>query len=610
MATGLGVAAGALVPLALLGLSTSAGCSSKPDANAVAADAAPAPSPIAKNPRLHDEAADGGVVATRDAAAIPTIQLGALYLETPIMSDMEWKKKDEDKKPGEKDRVIRIGYLRRGARVAAFPEVHHKSNCAEGWYELRDGGFVCGKYATTDMNHPTLRLSPHMPDMNAALPYQYGYNMTNGTPLYRSIPSREERIKLEPWLAARPKPKPKPRDDEDDDDGDAGLQTTLTGARVSSGLTGASTGTANDPLGTGSGEPTDTPWYLKDYDGGKPQVSLDDLKGEGPIARRMVKGFFLALDKSFGSDISKSRWWRTTGGLLAPYDRIYVHQPPTDFHGIWLIDSPTTALASFAGADAGAATAPTLALVATAPAAPNAAATPPAAAASVHKSELVGFVESRSAHRFTISADHKSVVQGQEAPRFTTARLTGETLTIPPNSGNKYDETEDGWWFRERDGTVTNPGPPPADLAPNEKWIDVNLKNQTLVAFEGTKAVYATLVSSGKRSNDKEKDHPTVQGSFRIREKHIAATMDGDVASDGPYSIEDVPWIQYFQGSYALHGAFWHADFGHEHSHGCVNLAPWDARALFGWTEPHLPEGWHGVVATAEDPGTRVIVHD
>jgi lipoprotein-anchoring transpeptidase ErfK/SrfK len=604
-ATSLGLAAGALVPLALLGLSTFAdGCGGKTEPTA-AADAAPAATnPIAKNPRLHDEAADAGVVAMRDAAGIPTIQLGALYLETPIMSDMEWKKKDEDKKPGEKDRVVRIGYLRRGAKVAAFPEVHHKSNCAEGWYELAAGGFVCGKYATTDMNHPTLRLSPHMPDMNAALPYQYGYNMANGTPLYRSIPSREERLKLEPWLAARAKPKPKPRDEDDDsDDLDAGLATTLTGARSGSGLTAASTGTATDPLSTGSD--TEVPWYLKDYDGGKPQVSLDDLKGEGPIARRMVKGFFLALDKSFNSDTSHSKWWRTTGGLLAPFDRIYVHQPPTDFHGIWLIDSPTTALASFTGGDAGSTAAPTLALVATAATAPNAAAVP--ATASVHKSELVGFVESRSAHRYTVSPDHKSVVQGLEAPRFTTARLTGETVML---GSTRYDETEDGWWFRERDGTVTNPGPPPADLAPNEKWIDVNLKNQTLVAFEGTRAVYATLMSSGKTSTDKEKDHRTVQGSFRIREKHIAATMDGDVASDGPYSIEDVPWIQYFQGSYALHGAFWHADFGHEHSHGCVNLAPWDARALFGWTEPHLPEGWHGVVATAEDPGTRVIVHD
>ena len=118
--------------------------------------------------------------------------------------------------------------------------------------------------------------------------------------------------------------------------------------------------------------------------------------------------------------------------------------------------------------------------------------------------------------------------------------------------------------------------------------------------------MFATIFSSGRN------EHETTPGSFRIREKHIAATMDGDaeLAADGPYSIEDVPYIQYFNGSYALHGAFWHAAFGSVKSHGCVNLAPWDAKALFGWTDPELPEGWHAAFATKENPGTRVIVHD
>ena len=157
---------------------------------------------------------------------------------------------------------------------------------------------------------------------------------------------------------------------------------------------------------------------------------------------------------------------------------------------------------------------------------------------------------------------------------------------------------------------VMKPGPAPADLKPGEKWIDVNLDNQSLVAYEGDKAVYATMVSTGRiDDHEKEKDHRTPPGSFRIREKHIAATMDGDVASDGPYSIEDVPWIMYFNQSYALHGAFWHANFGHVQSHGCVNLSPDDARALFGWTEPRLPDGWHAVWATPEHLGTRVVVH-
>jgi hypothetical protein len=86
--------------------------------------------------------------------------------------------------------------------------------------------------------------------------------------------------------------------------------------------------------------------------------------------------------------------------------------------------------------------------------------------------------------------------------------------------------------------------------------------------------------------------------------------MDGDVASDGPYSIEDVPWVMYFQGSYALHAAFWHDAFGHMRSHGCVNMAPEDARTLFAWSDPPLPAGWHGVFSRDDASGTRVVVHE
>ena len=67
-----------------------------------------------------------------------------------------------------------------------------------------------------------------------------------------------------------------------------------------------------------------------------------------------------------------------------------------------------------------------------------------------------------------------------------------------------------------------------------------------------------------------------------------------------------MPFVQYFHEGYALHAAYWHDDFGHTHSHGCVNLSPKDAAWLFKWTDPHLPSGWHGAM-TRE--GTIVYVH-
>jgi lipoprotein-anchoring transpeptidase ErfK/SrfK len=87
--------------------------------------------------------------------------------------------------------------------------------------------------------------------------------------------------------------------------------------------------------------------------------------------------------------------------------------------------------------------------------------------------------------------------------------------------------------------------------------------------------------------------------------------MDGDgPAGDLPYSIDDVPFVQYYEGSFALHGAFWHQNFGREQSHGCVNLAPYDAKHLFFWSEPSLPRGWHGVWASDKRRGSMVVIHE
>jgi lipoprotein-anchoring transpeptidase ErfK/SrfK len=68
-----------------------------------------------------------------------------------------------------------------------------------------------------------------------------------------------------------------------------------------------------------------------------------------------------------------------------------------------------------------------------------------------------------------------------------------------------------------------------------------------------------------------------------------------------------VPYVQYFHEGYALHSAYWHDHFGVARSHGCINLAPIDAQRVFGFTDPPVPEGWHG---TNVDPGrgTTIVV--
>jgi len=129
----------------------------------------------------------------------------------------------------------------------------------------------------------------------------------------------------------------------------------------------------------------------------------------------------------------------------------------------------------------------------------------------------------------------------------------------------------------------------PPGVGAEERWVHVDLSEQVLVAYQGDKPVFTTLVSTGKEPG------MTPIGVHRLQSKHVATSMRDQPIEEDAYSIEDVPWTQYFHNSVALHGAFWHGGFGLVRSHGCVNLSPSDARWLFGFTEPHLPDGWHAM---------------
>jgi len=189
---------------------------------------------------------------------------------------------------------------------------------------------------------------------------------------------------------------------------------------------------------------------------------------------------------------------------------------------------------------------------------------------------------------------------GRELEAFTALPMLGTTKL----GGELYYIVGDGEVVTADRTRPIEPTDPPPEVGADEKWIDVNVTHQSLVAYEGGRPVYATLVSTGKRT------HETPEGSFRILSKYISTNMADALDADEPYMIEDVPWTMYFNLAIALHGAFWHSSFGRVRSHGCVNLAPADARWLFFWVGPDLPEGWHGVSATDDNPGTRVFVHE
>jgi lipoprotein-anchoring transpeptidase ErfK/SrfK len=172
-------------------------------------------------------------------------------------------------------------------------------------------------------------------------------------------------------------------------------------------------------------------------------------------------------------------------------------------------------------------------------------------------------------------------------------------------------ETRDGRWLKSDDlKTVTKPSQLPSFAKGQRRWIDISILSQSLVLWQGSTPVYATLVSTGRDGlGDPRKTLSTPQGTFNILQKFVTATMDSEVA-DNEFELRDVPWVMYFKGGYALHAAYWHDDFGRERSHGCVNLSPIDARYVFHWSTPDVPSHWHSSSAgDAFGEGTLVTIH-
>lgn len=194
-----------------------------------------------------------------------------------------------------------------------------------------------------------------------------------------------------------------------------------------------------------------------------------------------------------------------------------------------------------------------------------------------------------------------ALYSGDPAAGLRVARRLGYREALPLSGrssklgGTSYVETRDGHWVRDEqlvreDGFSRLPG-----WAKGKRtWIHVSISKQTLVAYEGERAVYVTLVSTGADGvGPPETTRSTVRGQFVVHTKHVSARMSSDEAGD-EYDLREVPYVQYFHEGYALHAAYWHDGFGTPRSHGCINLSPRDARWLFHWTEPAVPQLWHG----------------
>ena len=140
-------------------------------------------------------------------------------------------------------------------------------------------------------------------------------------------------------------------------------------------------------------------------------------------------------------------------------------------------------------------------------------------------------------------------------------------------------------------------------VARSRNWVHVDLSEQVLVAYTGDTPIRAFVIASGLPGT------PTVTGEFRVRTKVRSQTMSG---GEGAlyYNLPNVQWVQYFYSEYAIHGTYWHNNFGTPRSHGCVNMTNADAK----WVWEHLGPVWDGSTiwdkSTDENPGGIVIVTD
>ncbi|MDX1687169.1 MAG: L,D-transpeptidase [Candidatus Promineifilaceae bacterium] len=136
----------------------------------------------------------------------------------------------------------------------------------------------------------------------------------------------------------------------------------------------------------------------------------------------------------------------------------------------------------------------------------------------------------------------------------------------------------DGRWVKEIYVALVDVSPRPEDVGEDEFWVEVDLYEQVMAAYEGDRMVYAGLVATGIPPFD------TNEGLFQVWAREEETHMYGGELDDY-YYLQDVPHTQFFDEEIALHGAYWHNDFGAVRSHGCVNMPPRDAEWVFNWSE-------------------------
>jgi hypothetical protein len=281
--------------------------------------------------------------------------------------------------------------------------------------------------------------------------------------------------------------------------------------------------------------------------------------------KEVVRGSTVAFTRAF--DAGDRTWVVTSDQALIPKDRLKLY-PRSQFHGVWLKDG---------------------------------------------RSLPIAFFRKTSKPKFRKRADGRFEPTGESFARLSWVELTdrvegeGGERFLETKKPSLYVRASDAVILRAALHTENEPGAPP------RTWIEVSVLGGWLIAYEELTPVFATLISPGRgllpqNGVPETETAATPLGNFRIDGKFVTATM---VSSFNEKILHtEVQFVQNFHGPHSLHAAYWHDAWGEPKSGGCVNLSPIDAKEMFSWTEPKVPDGWHGLRGMPDaGRSTRVLIH-
>lgn len=445
-----------------------------------------------------------------------------------------------------------LGTLRAGAAIARAAEPYSRRGCEGGWYPIRPSGFVCaGPKATTDEGELQSRALSTPAAMDQPLPYRYARVRRGGAVAYGTLPTREQQVEAEPELGSHAGPEPKRL-------GAASNDVPLTPDGFPAGVPVV----APDGDGVGADGYRDTESFFQfpgteRLEEGTALLVNSQAAGENRVLRRgsgvPIVGSFTA-----GGSEDGRRFGITPAGRFVPIDRL---KPAlgTTWHGVDLREAGLPL--SFA-------------------------------LRSVRSYEMDGATARNGDTHFE---------QGE------AILLDGKFRTV---RGVRYYFTRDEQWVRHKDLILINKRHKFPDWATaDQKWLDISLGNQTLVAWEGHKPVYATLISSGKdRLGEPETGPSTMRGVFRLRSKFVTRGID-DREVGQKFTVLEVPWVAEFEEGFALTASYWTRRFGEAQGYHNVALPPVDAHLIWQWMDPLVPHGWHSVFIDPQSAGSNTIIY-